>query len=823
LFLSLDGRSVNTTVCIAKMSAPNPFVFTGVNGPQLAPSEASVRTEMARAKQDLMRAKQDIIILQREVQKLGSENGLAQALANAKVEIQEAQRESKRALLAERIARAALETLRKTVHEQTREEDMSRNPVPTQQEVDDLKRELVDLWEHNGKLQVELDQCKGDLATAQARETLTIKNHDEYIQNLEHRAYTEIENAKTPNSKLQADYNNVQSQLADADSKIEQLERRAAETETELDTIRKDNNALDKDLEYQKALVDNLHEHNDNIIADLDIKEARRKVLARERDDFELQLAETRQALEAAEQSEAKVHNEYQQYKDENESLARELAEQNQKLVVDMDAQQKQIDEHGREVAVKDERIAYLEQQNHLLEHKLEESETHPITTSRIPRPPTLRNVSTTSNRSLFDELDEHSDAEFDDNESLAAASDVDDVDIEANAVPLSYGVFGTVSTAPRYVPEPSFTMTIRDAVFTAPRDPKSLILEHSQISDSYSIAPHQPAAPQLSLYDETIACFSPIELAVPSLSMLDATVVDSSPIIPVAPTFSFYDETVECLSPIDPKPARLAMASVDAALDYAPIEPTTLAPPVTSTQQQLSMRMISDATLNLEPSTPATIATRNVVTQTTAPDFDIEPDRRDSAVTNTSRDSSDHTIHDASTRKSSRAVPAPSNVLRRKYTPQDPFSRLPNHTGTHLLDKLPPGYPLEDVEYVPAAPEHTATEPVHAVHVKGTVGPRSSFHAVLHVLFVFLAFYCMYVQSKLRAWERANGVGSGEGYGNVNNRFGPFGNGHIILSMLPTNFLSADSWVPEKAADVITSTVSVFESWMGLVPTSLY
>ncbi|KAJ4308945.1 hypothetical protein N0V94_009151 [Neodidymelliopsis sp. IMI 364377] len=801
------------------MSAPNPFVFTGVNVPQLAPSEASVRAEMVRAKQDVMRAKQDIITLQREVQKLSSENGLAQALANAKEEIQEAQRESKRALLAERIARAALETLRKTVHEQTREEDMTRNPASTQHEVNDLKRELVDLWEHNGKLQVELDQCKGDLATAQARETLTIKHHDEYIQNLEHRAYAEIENAKTPNSKLQADYNNVQSQLADADSKIEQLERRAAETEIELDTIRKDNNALDKNLEYQKALVTNLHEHNDNIIADLGIKEARRKVLARERDDFELQLAETRQALEAAGQSEAKVHDEFQQYKEENESLARELAEQNQKLVVDMDAQQKQIDEHGREVAVKDERISYLEQQNDLLEHKLEESETHIITPSRIPRPPTLRNVSTTSNRSLFDELDEHSDAEFDDNESVAATSDVDDFDIEADAVHLSYGVFGTVSTAPRYVSDPSLTTIISDAMFTAPRDPESFILNRSQISNIYSVAPHQPAAPQLSLYDETIACFSPIELAVPSLSMFDATVVDSSPIMPVAPASS-YDETVECRSPVDLGPARLVMTSVDA--DYAPIEPTTLAP-VTSTQQQLSMRMIGNAILNIEPSIPVTVATRNVVTQTTAPDFDIEPDRRDSAVTNSSRDSSDHTIHNASTRKNSRAVPASSNVLRRKYTPLDPFSRLSNHPGDDLLDKLPPGYPLEDVEYVPPAPEHTAAEPVHTVHVKGTVGLRSSFHAVLHVLFVFLAVYCINVRSELRTWKRANGVGFGEGSGNVNDRFGPFGNGHIILSMLPTNFLSADSWMPEKAADVITSTVSVFESWVGLAPTSLY
>jgi hypothetical protein len=56
------------------MSEPNPLAFIVLNMPQFPPSEAMLRVE-------LVRSKQNVAMLQREMRDLKDANGLAQGLA----------------------------------------------------------------------------------------------------------------------------------------------------------------------------------------------------------------------------------------------------------------------------------------------------------------------------------------------------------------------------------------------------------------------------------------------------------------------------------------------------------------------------------------------------------------------------------------------------------------------------------------------------------------------------------------------------------------------------------------------------------------------
>lgn len=739
------------------MAEPNPFAFTGLGVPQLPSSEASLRAELAKSRQS-------VVMLQRELHKLRDANGLAAALARAKTDIQEAQRESKRAQLAERIARAALDSLRNSVHEEAEGKAMSQDSVPTQEEVDELRKQLAASQHKNGKLQADLETCKDDLANRSdaLRDCIPIPDHERRLQELEDSVHVELEDNKTALTRLEADLRETRSQLATADKELQQLKERVFTAETDLEVVRSDNKQLDHDLEYEKTLVTTYHEDNVNVLADLAAKEAQCQALTRERDTFEAKFTKTLLLLERTRDSEAEVHNEFEQFKAEAHHASRGLTEHNEGLEGELDTLHQENDEHERDLAIKDERIAFLERENDLLEAKLKEEKAHNDTNCSTVRPPTYRSISTTSHVSLADELDAQSDAEFED--------DLSDVGESVNLT-LTSGVCDSISIAPRNVPAPKLVVSVNDAASIAPRNPEPVALNHSPVSDVSIIEPSQPAPLELSMYDETIASFLPREPAAPTLNQSPVSEINS-----IAPS-----------------------------------------QPLTAKHQTLSTYMVDHATLSLVPKAPVATTTRDTTTQTEA-----ETGRKDLAISEISTTQSRYKNSNSSERKASLASSVSSTMSRRRRSPIDPFARLRKPSDTDILDKLPPGYPLEDP--TPTIPEPTPAPP-RTVHNNTPERTKTALfiHNVLHCLFCVLAFYCMNIRTKLHAWENANGVGVGEGHGNINDRNAPFGNGHVLLSLLPVNLLSADSWIPAKAVDVITSTVSAFEEWVGLNPTLLY
>ncbi|KAF2625764.1 hypothetical protein BU25DRAFT_110932 [Macroventuria anomochaeta] len=961
------------------MPEPNPFAFTGPNVPQLRSSDASLRAELARLKQH-------VVVLQPKVQDLEDANGVAQTLAAAKNQVQDSQRETKRAQIAERVAREALDAVRNT-------SNMSQASVSSQDKAEKL---LSESKQEIGKLQVELETCKGlpDNASESLGDTSTNRGDSERVlqelkDEFEARFHAASEEANTVNEKLEKELQDVQDRLEEAKAGLQQLKEEAGETEEELETVRNrnanldidlqnhkdllnslhndfdnrlqaatedanttiaeqqaelqrvrdrlddattelqqmkeeaseaktdlktarnDNAKLDKALAHQKDTVAHLSEINDHLLADLAAKEAERKALARDRDDFEVRLTKTLLALKEREEGEAEARNALESFVAETELVADGTSEQITRLQGDVDTYLEGSTEHARVVAVKDERIAKLERENEILKNRLEEGQAHNPVKENIPRPITYRNISIASHKSLAEELD------LDDDQSIGGLSDFEESATNSVCLELS-AVRDIISIAPHDMTAPKLTVSVSDAVSTTPRRPASF-MECSPVSSVSSIQPAQPTAPTLSVYNDTVADLAPSKPVATTLSLFEETVLCISPIEPAtaplafsdinealdyapfeptispselpAPTLSLSDLTVESVSPSQPSIAPLLISNVQTALDYAPAGPAISASTTIPEPQKLSLH--AGETLNYAPVQPATMAllaapeTETLTSNIFKHAFvSLDPDPSSGSVT----DPHAHQACDKSDRMDSKAnrkgtkpegksadfidslwwqygSPCPSlnssrhknlgadpeiatSSLRRR-SPIDAFAKLPEPSGTTNLDELSATWPLEDepigesaklqcaasttttsispalesttlklTTSKPTTPPFTPTTPGAVPVAQGKGLLTASAHYLLHFLMVL---YCWHIWSQLHDWEHANGVGLGEGYGNVHNGYGPYGNGRVLLGMLPINLLSADSPLPAKAVEVITSTVSAFEGLIGLGPTPLF
>ena len=708
---------------------------------------------------------------------------------------------------------------------------MMQGTLSLQKEVEKLKKQLSESEDKNDKLLVGLETCKGDLA-ARLRDSIALDTHEDTVRELQERLYSRLEDAKTANSKLQEE-------LFKTQKEIWQMKEEADETEKDLKDMRKINERLDHDLEYEKHVVADLSATNDNLVADLAAKEIQWRSLTRERDDFQFQLAEALLALKEREESEVEARNEFEQFKAETEQAALGLSVHNEGLQVDIDTITKQVDEHERIVAIKDECIAILEREKDALEIELREEKVQRLSNADIPRPPTYRSVSSVSHQSLGEELGGLSDAEFDD-EAADGLSDVEEFISEGVDFDLS-GVCEIVNIVPCSIAAPKMTLSIRDAVSIEPQHTEPLLLGYSSIRDISSIEPFQPATPMLSMCIAMVADFSPREPGTPELSTLV--------------------ETVRCLSPIELWPAPLAASSIISTVDYAPVEPTALTVPLILGSQKHSAHVIEHTDFSLRPSTRDVIANEHqrFSVHHTMPKYGhkdlTNPENSDLKNCCSCKCGLSH--NDLSRRNSCMISPH-NDLVHKKSAPQelfppkllntagcmssslgsessgtirhrhgfiDPFGRLPKPSNSNNLENVLSIWPIEEktLEQPFSSEGSSPCIPLRSC----TTTPKKRFshfiHYFLHALFVLVSLHCWYIRNKLYAWEYANGVGYSEGYGNTHDRYGPYGNGHVLLSMLPLNLLSADSPLPLKAVDFITKTFNAFEGWIGYGPTALY
>ncbi|KAJ8107667.1 hypothetical protein OPT61_g8711 [Boeremia exigua] len=79
--------------------------------------------------------------------------------------------------------------------------------------------------------------------------------------------------------------------------------------------------------------------------------------------------------------------------------------------------------------------------------------------------------------------------------------------------------------------------------------------------------------------------------------------------------------------------------------------------------------------------------------------------------------------------------------------------------------------------------------------------------------LVVILAWRWWVVGGRLSDWKGANGAGVSEGFG-LGSSSRPYGNGRVLLGLLPLNLISADSRLPAVVVEAIIAGLSAVEDW---------
>lgn len=944
------------------MTESIPFAFAVPKIPQPS-SDASMRAKLARLERENA-------TLQRELRDANDANGVARVQAVAKNEVQEAQRETKRAQMAERIARKVLDDIHNT-------RKMAQDSTVRQEEMVKLEKEQEDFKE-NGKPQVETETaaCQGlpagtsgntddtttihdacECARRQERNTFAelyrrlsseavAKNEkleaandkleatnkklhghlqelesrfaeaegqlekvreeakrnaqkvelaasledklriaederDELLEHIEERVNAGLAEANEMSKRQQAQLQDNKTRLDQAITEIQGLNYEAEGYEKELDKVRSENIKLQRDLEHQKQVEKHLSENNERLLADLTDERYQRKALAVERDELEVQLAKTHQALQETEKSEAKFRRAFETSQVEFGFAAHDVIRQKKGLQEQVDDLTAQVDEHADHIATRDQRIETLKRENEVLKSELEDACVHKPSPEDIdiPRPVNFRSISMASHKSLADELN------LDDDQSISDLSDDEEPAIER--VELELSTVHHISIASCEIAKPQLTVSVSDTVATTTLVRQDSPLGNSPVNSVSSIEPSHPAPPGLSMYEDTVADFAPSQ--------------------PAKPPLASFEKTLERLSPITPSPALLS-AHVGETLNITPVKP---APTPAPAPQLLTMHVFNHSVISVDAESGSVVVTDPHTDRAEVNIFkkSAELDHPGLIAADENRShwqkvllppALDHLEKDcpsAGRRDFGPMSRITASSLRRR-SPIDPFTRSSKLSDANDLEKHTASWPVEDemtsdlttlphtrialttsdtiitVDIVPISAVTTTwvvstaqkkglntsmhilmlflmlvpgsrsasllpvlsfifgllstiqrlhSIPPKPVSIASTKGLHSDVHYFLHALVVLLAFFCWRFWNQFHAWEYANGVGFGEGYGNAYDDFGPYGNGHVLLSMLPLNWVSADSHLPARAVEVITSTVSAFEGLMGFGPTPAF
>ena len=428
---------------------------------------------------------------------------------------------------------------------------------------------------------------------------------------------------------------------------------------------------------------------------------------------------------------------------------------------------------------------------------------------------------------------------------------------------------------APSEPEAPAMSLSGETVKCVSLNEPRSAPLAFSNISEALDYAPAEPAispsespAPILSLSKNTVEVVSPFEPRVAPLALFN--VQTAYEYAPAGPTVSTPTAIAESQKP---------SLRVDEVLNYSPIELST--PPLLAAaeSQTLTLDIFEYAVVNLNPDSGSVSVTDPHAHQVTAKSNRIGSKAVYKGKRSEGRNSKcfdslweQHSLPRPSLNRSrSKDLGSASEITAsslHRRSPIDAFAGLPGPSGTVDLDEVLATWPLEDetkdesttlqcststlttpplpamlisqtpISSMPVSTPSSAPitpsailvvqgKKLGAKHVLSHLtreGLNSFDHYMVHLLMAsivaFLAWRWWVVGNKLWHWEHADGGDFGEGYGgNVYDRYGPYGNGHVLLGMLPLNLLSADSLLPVKAVEVITGTVSAFEGLIGLGP----
>ncbi|KAJ4367898.1 hypothetical protein N0V86_009738 [Didymella sp. IMI 355093] len=520
-----------------------------------------------------------------------------------------------------------------------------------------------------------------------------------------------------------------------------------------------------------------------------------------------------------------------------------------------------------------------LKSQNEILEEskkaslsQLAKNSAQELALGFTPRPNYNRSVSMASHISLAEELG------FDDDRSDRSSSE----DEYMQHFELKLSQVKYISTAPRELVKPQLTVSVGDAVATTPRIRQDSPLEHSPmdtVQPSLDVfehtvadfAPTWPVDPALTLSGTTVGSLSPFEPKPASLAVSNITSVDCAPIEAQATSteqfLQVHVEEASNFAPVEPasraapSPQQLTMHVFNHSV--ISVDPKSGSVIVTDlhTDRARSICDLSKDMDRLGLLRPENLSHRQDIP--TQPPAHLKYDCFSSSRMDSNINRDDST---SSRRKHSSFKQYPRNIklsdahdldLRTGVWPCRDLLTTSNPRATINIEPVPDatiswGVPTvrekvsESFAHILVAlpilllgaistsllPDflvlfeilltslllRSALYKPLSVTSRNTLDPRA--HYLLHALLMPLTFFCWRVWSQVHAWEHANGVGFGEGFGGAYDDSGPYGNGHYILSKLPLNLMSADSHLPSRAVEVITSTVSAFEGLIGLGPT---
>ncbi|KAF3007959.1 hypothetical protein E8E13_011343 [Curvularia kusanoi] len=546
----------------------NPFSFTEPNTSHLISSEAILRAEIAKLRRDNL-------TLQREVREANDANGVAQAQVAFKNKIQEANRETKRAQIAERIARDLVATLRndrampQESNESTQDAmELKKEPLdpnkiaqsrpadaPTSNDYTQVHhscilelenaREQAQLYEkelraHN-KREKDLHTTHHQLNTALREKQNELDRADKTVLELE----TQLDNLSNKREEdLQAAHHDATAERSSLIVELQdyktrcnelelELEKRATEASTAQEGLEKLQKDISKSQEEAQSWTDkasHLVEINNNLRADLNSSINRSSTLARELDKVKVHLADTEHTLQQTTASEILAREAYLSREREIELAESIRAETDADLQKNNDDLIAQMEEFTEMIATKDTRIQALKQIITGRKSGLEEDQPHDSSDEYIDRAIALREVSAGGNMSLFEELDaEDLGRYFDSGDGRSEISNLEDMvqtaDLKLSAVTSividSDTRTGPVLTASACDPSPSasphhgfsFREVPQSEVLDKEHNRSGLLELSFHTCPIAHVAPFEPGLPALRLSEITTQSCHPVAL----------------------------------------------------------------------------------------------------------------------------------------------------------------------------------------------------------------------------------------------------------------------------------------------------------------------
>ncbi|KAF1849134.1 uncharacterized protein K460DRAFT_279170 [Cucurbitaria berberidis CBS 394.84] len=570
---------------------------------------------------------------------------------------------------------------------------------------------------------------------------------------------------------------------ADTVANLQSCEKQVADKDLEIASLQGSNNKLKKDVEHEKEATTNLESILKDSHHKLDHASDARQAAIKAKDEAEAREHDTQLQFDDLRKQWEEAQSKIEELERQVDAI-QELEHENAGLMDDIDNLRDELEDHHRTLIVKDERIGHLETQfQKERQRNLNAADAADAAAARAGSPADeLPTPFSPLGESLQDELEASSDYDGSLYEPFEEPHELSPVTEIASITPVEA------------VSAPTLTLDVDEAASIAPFEPVSAPTLTLDVGEAASVAPFEPvSAPTLTLDVHEAASVAPIQTAVPAFSVhVDETASITPLERQITTTTSFTQTEAHELTTEIPQ---------HAALDIAPVAPIEVTSVTTSTQTaapKLTASIIDSASIDV-PSIEA-LKTEREVTVTTA---------TQTAISNP------------------KITLTPMLVTHEEwplaeYVPKRPTSSAgAQTTEIELAAPTPEKLGSFDRDFLHAS---TLLMLAHKAKEFGTFDRVPRLASILATVFAaFLTYMYLSQYIELQAWKTANGVGFRQGYGNMYNRGGAYGNGRYLFGLVPVAMDVGNSGWSEQLARTMSMAITSFENWAGITHSPLY